>query len=93
MNKKSYPKLHSIKFKTGPFVDDVIFSSEFKCPDHLPAINILEGAILQNLQDVVLIGYGPDGSEYIATTMLNVKEASFMFGRGQLSMLLSKGHR
>jgi len=86
-NKTSIPKLHSIKFKTGPFVDNVIYPPELKRPENLPVLNILQGAAIQNLTDVVLFGYKQNGDEYCAGSMNNVKIAAYLFGRGQLDML------
>lgn len=86
-NKTSVPKLHSIKFKSGAFAgDDVVYPREFR-GENLPAINILEGAAMANLTDVVLIGYEPNGEEYIAGTMRCNKKAAYMFARGQFDML------
>ena len=85
--KCSIPKLHSIKFKSGAFAEDVIFPCEFLSPENLPAINILEGAAVRNLRDIVLIGYEQDGTEHIAGSMRDPKKAAYMFGRGQLGML------
>ena len=83
----SIPKLHSIKFKSGAFAENVSYPSQFKTPKSIPAINVLEGAIIEGLQDVVLIGYRQDGSEYIAGSFTDAKKAGYMFARGHLEML------
>jgi hypothetical protein len=83
----SYPKLHSIKLKSGAFADNVVYPFDFERPDRIPSINVLEGAIIENLRDVVLIGYTQDGQEYIAGSMKSPKEAAYMFARAHLNML------
>lgn len=85
--KVSIPKLHSIKFKNGAHAGNVVYPREFRIAESIPTINVLEGAILANLRDVVLIGYREDGSEYIAGSFTSPKEAAYMFGRGQLNMM------
>lgn len=85
--KVSIPKLHSIKFKTGPLADNVEYPVEFPRPEILPAINVLQGAIENNLVGVVLIGYQKDGKEYIAGSYSCFKKSAYLFGRGQLDML------
>ena len=85
--KTSIPKLHSIKFKEGAFAENVVYSAEFPLAEYIPTINVLQGAILQNLRTVVLIGYDQSGHEYVAGSMKNPKEAAYLFGRGQLNML------
>lgn len=87
MVKTSIPKLNSIKFKTGAFVENVVYPHGFKKAENIPPINVLEGAVLENLRDVVLIGYTQDDQEYIAGTMRSPKDAAYMFGRAQLNML------
>ena len=79
------PKLHSIRFKTGPLADNV---------DHIgphnrdvPVINVLHGAATAMLTEVVLIGYDADGLEYVAGSTGSIERASYMFARGQLYML------
>lgn len=73
--------------KSGAFSENVVFPDKFCHPDHIPTINVLEGAIVANLQDVVLIGYTQDGEEYIAASMKSPKEAAYMFARAHLNML------
>lgn len=85
--KVSIPKLHSIKFKTGPFAENVDYPIEFERPENLPVVNVLQGAMLENLRSVVLVGYREDHSEYIAGTVRDPKIAAFMFSRGHLDML------
>lgn len=89
MNKTSIPKLHSIKFKSGAFADEVIYPDKFwKGPrSDVPVINVLEGAAIANLRAVAIIGYEQDGTEYIASSMANPKEAAYLYARGHLDML------
>lgn len=90
MNKKSYPKLHSIKFKRGIYADNVIYPEAMhqQTPEiDIPAINVLEGAVIEKLRSVVIAGYTEQGKEYIASTYRNPKESAYLFSRGTLRML------
>jgi len=87
MKRTSIPKLHSIKFKSGAFADNVLYSPDFARPEYLPVNNILEGAMLAGLKHVVLVGIRHDGSEYIAGTFKCHAQAAYLFGRGELDML------
>lgn len=81
----SVPKLHSIKFKTGPMVDNVTHVGP---PNRdVPVINVLHGAAESMLREIVLIGYDVDGREYIAGSTSNAQRAAYMFARGHLNML------
>lgn len=85
--KTTTPKLHSIKFKSGPYAENVVYPEQFPTAERIPVSNVLHGAILAGLRDVVIMGYQQDGKEYIASSISNPKEASYMFGRGQLQCL------
>lgn len=86
MNKVSIPKLHSIKWKTGPLAENVTHIGPDGKKD-VPAMSVLQGAAEAMLYDLVLIGYDQDGQEYIAGTMANQQRAAYMFARGHLHML------
>ena len=80
----STPKLHSIKFKSGATADNVHYLPRDK---DLPAINVLEGAIMENLQSVVLIGYDQNGNEYVASSFNSHKESAYLLARAHMRML------
>lgn len=81
----SVPKLHSIRFKTGPLAENV----EHICADDtgVPVVNVLHGAAEAMLTDVVLIGYDADGQEYIAGSVGDPQRTAYMFARAHLNML------
>jgi len=86
MNKKSYPKLHSIKWKNGALAENVICVPD-RARENIPASDVLKGAYERDLRDVVVFGYEQDGTEYAAGTTANIKEGAYMFARGQLMLL------
>lgn len=83
----SYPKLHRVvSYKSGAFAESVVFPDEFLVAEPRPSINILQGAILENLREVALVGYTQDGQEYVASTS-NAKDTAYLFARANLIML------
>ena len=86
MNKQSYPKLHSIKWKDGAHAENVI-CSKYRGNDHIPVRDVLIGAYEENLREVVVAGYNQDGEEIFFGSNPNCKEAAYLFSRGQLAML------
>lgn len=81
----SYPKLHSIKFKTGPIADNVVHVGPYD--RDIPVINVLQGAAQSMLTEVVVFGYDKDGYEYIASSTGDTQRVAYMFARGHLNML------
>lgn len=84
--KTSIPKLHSIKWKDGALAENVIILDTYG-PEDIPVDDVLKGAYNAGCYALVLFGYDRDGKEYVAGSMRNVKEAAYMFARGQLAML------
>lgn len=84
-HKTSIPKLHSIKWKDGVHAENVEFHPDRdRCG--ISADEILIAAI-GKLHEVVIIGYEQDGYEYIAGNSATLKDAAYLFSRGQLTML------
>ena len=81
--KKSYPKLHSLKWKNGrlaPNVHVVHPQYPLNCDD------ILKGAWEEGLKEVVVFGYNQDGKEYVASNV-GYQDTAYMFSRGHQFML------
>lgn len=87
MHRVSIPKLHSIKWKTGPFAENIIHVNMTEERKDVPVINVLMGAAEENLYDIVIFGYNKHNEEFIATSTSNIQRAAYMFARGQLVML------
>ncbi len=84
--KVSYPKLHSIKWKDGIHGPNIaILQSRVR--ENIPAHDVLMGACLYNLKDVVVFGYDQDGNEEIFGSVPSSKEAHYMFSRGAFLLL------
>jgi hypothetical protein len=88
MIKTSYPKLHSIKFKSGMFADNVaIMPLEYFKDYEVQPINVLEGAIMENLDHVVVAGYDKSGKEYFAGTYRDNNEKAALYMKAFLYMV------
>lgn len=86
--KTSVPRLRVKSFKTGVFAPNVVHPFDFQGEEKdTPVLQVLQGAMLANLTDVVIMGFEPDGTEYIATSTTKAELGSYMYGRGQLFML------
>ena len=87
MNKTSIPKLHSIKWKSGAFAENVVCLDNYQQEDGTTVENVLRGAYEAGLRDIVVMGYKEDGSEYVAGSTKNVHKTHYMFSRGALIMM------
>jgi hypothetical protein len=86
--KTSIPKLHSIKWKSGAFAENVVCLDNYQQDEGTTVENVLRGAYEAGLRDIVVMGYKKeDGSEYVAGSSKNVYKAHYMFARGALLMM------
>ena len=84
--KSSYPKLHSIKPKKGlhaPNMDFLPTASFSK----LSADDVLYGAHMEGLDEVIVIGKDFFGNEYIAFSDPNLHKAHYLLQRASLVLL------
>lgn len=83
--KTSIPKLHSIRWKGDGHLNEnvAVLDVERKI---LP-YDVLVGAYLEDLREIVLIGYDQNGREFIAGSSPDVQRAQYLFQRGSLAML------
>lgn len=80
-NKTSIPKLHSIKWKNGIHCANIsIFPSREKIS--IPAHDVLMGACLYKLKDVVVFGFDENGDSHIFWSMADIRDAHYMFSCG-----------
>lgn len=86
--KTSVPRLRIKAFKHGVFAPNVVHPFEHDGDGKdTPVLQVLQGAMLANLTDIVIMGFEEDGSEYCASSSHKADLCAYMFGRGQLIML------
>jgi len=84
--KSSYPKLHSIKMKSGVHGPSLSFHPNAAYMRVKPD-DVLYGAHLAELSEIVIVGYDYSGGEYMAMSTANTERASYMLQRGTLALL------
>lgn len=77
MNKKSVPKLHSIKWKTGANADNVELHPNRASKD-IPVVDVLSGALNAQLKEVLVAGREPDGTLYVASSISDISRAHLL---------------
>lgn len=85
--RKSIPKLHSIRWKSGRLAPGVTVIQSDQRPHIVPSPDLLSGALNAHLHDIVLIGYEPNGKEYFAFSNPDIQRAHYLLARGQVILL------
>ena len=84
--RSSYPKLHSIKWKSGVNADNVELL-HYEKKETVPLVDVLSSALNAGLTDVALVGKYPNGESYIASTIRDHQKAAYLLGYGQFLLM------